>query len=171
MIEEIWKDVKGYEGLYQVSNLGRVRRLPRSFDRVIFDKQMRVDLIRKVLKINRKRKKYKAVYLLKNDQGNQFSLAKLVAEHFVDNPNNFKCVFHKDGNKSNCCADNLVWGKHPVNETLKKPVRITKDDFVKEFDSKKECCDFFNCTYRCLNYRRDLFGDKFEFRGYMVELN
>lgn len=170
-MKEIWKDVEGYEGYYRISNFGSVIGLDRVFEKIFFDKKVKVKLTGVPLKTTSKKEKIITVTLSKNGLCEKVNLARLVAKHFVDNPNNFKCISHKDGNKLNCRADNLEWGKHPVNNTLKKSVRISKDGFVKEFNSKQECCDFFDCTHRCLNYRRKLFGNKFDFKGYLVELN
>ena len=170
-MNEIWKDVKGYEGLYQISNLGNVKSLDRYIEKFAFDKKIKMKSKSKQLKIRRNEIDYLSVILSKDGVCKGFGLAKLVAEHFIDNPDNCKCVNYKDGNKLNCAADNLEWGKHSVNTTLNKRVKISKDDFVKEFSSKKECCDFFGCTHTVLNYNRKLFGNKFKFRGYFVELN
>lgn len=104
MIEEIWRDIVGYEGLYKISNLGRVK----SLDRVIKYKTGRLQKIKgkiKTIKINNSG--YAIVILYKNDIGTTFLLHRLV--YFAFNPNadiNLQ-VNHIDENKLNCNLDNL----------------------------------------------------------------
>ena len=93
-INEIWKDCKGYEGLYQVSNLGRVwniklqRYLKGSYDK---DGYIQVNLTAKNGKVKKE------------------GVHRLVALVFLDNPNNYPQVNHIDENKKNNCVDNLEW--------------------------------------------------------------
>ena len=93
-INEIWKDCKGYEGLYQVSNLGRVWSI-RS---------------QRYLKGSYNKDGYIQVYLTaKNGKSKKEYIHRLVALVFLDNPNNLPQVNHKDEDKSNNCVDNLEW--------------------------------------------------------------
>ena len=112
MENEIWKDVKGYEGYYQVSNMGRV-------------KSMRVLKTPKNGKICRKNvflstkashdKQYITVALCRDGEKKPIQVHRLVAEAFVPNPNSLPFVNHKDENPSNNCADNLEWCTHEYN--------------------------------------------------------
>lgn len=97
--EEIWKDVVGYEGLYQVSNLGRVRSLG-------FDKWHKGKIIKGCFD---GKKKYLFVSLHKEGKSKGFNIHRLVATAFIPNPNNLPQVNHKDEDKTNNCADNLEW--------------------------------------------------------------
>lgn len=96
-MEEIWKDIKGYEGIYQVSNLGNVRKLEvviptHNLNQMLADTgHLRVNLYKQGLK----RK--------------EININRLVAEAFIPNENNLALVGHKDGNKQNNCVDNLYW--------------------------------------------------------------
>lgn len=91
-MEEIWKDIEGYEGLYQVSNMGRVKSLKN-------------DIILKPYIL----RGYEKVLLYKNKKRKHFQIHRLVAMAFIPNPDNKPQVNHKDENKTNNCVDNLEW--------------------------------------------------------------
>ena len=95
---EIWKDVAGYEGLYQVSNLGRVKRLK--------GKYMKSDKLLKQVKLD---SGYVAVCLCKHNKTKNFRVHRLVAEAFIPNPEEKPQVNHIDENKTNNVASNLEW--------------------------------------------------------------
>lgn len=113
-MEEIWKDITGYEGLYQISNMGRVKRLPS----VIHLKTGGVKNYRGgVLTPNRGRSawKYESVSLSKNGEVHAFSIHRLVAMMFVPNPDGKPEVNHIDENIYNNRFDNLEWVSHREN--------------------------------------------------------
>ena len=113
---EVWKDVVGYEGLYQVSNIGRVRHLPHT----IFDtgkggtKRVRHYKM-KMLCLQLNEQGYYTVGLYKGSKGEGRLVSRLVAEAFIPNPNNLPCVNHKDENSKNNCVDNLEWCTRAYN--------------------------------------------------------
>ena len=101
---EIWKDIVGYEGLYQVSNLGNVKRLKGYKGRgkgYIVEEH----LIKPSINSNG----YQNVVLCKNGKTKTFSMHRLVAIAFLDNSDNLPEVNHKDEDKTNNCVDNLEW--------------------------------------------------------------
>ena len=98
---EEWKDIDEYEGLYQVSNLGRVKSLK-------FGKE-------RILKPDTILNGYLRVQLWKNSKGIRYLVHRLVAQAFIDNPDKLPMINHKDENPSNNCVDNLEWCTHKYN--------------------------------------------------------
>lgn len=99
LMQEIWKDIPGYEGKYQISNLGNVMSL--HFKRSATNK--------KLLTPVDNNHGYFQVMLRDNGNDNRFRIHRLVAEAFVPNPENKPVVNHIDGNTKNNRADNLEW--------------------------------------------------------------
>ena len=105
-INEIWKPVVGWEDQYMVSSLGRVKSLERV---VKFGRATRV-IKEKILKqIKPGTCEYFQVNLSKNGKQNWVLVHRLVATHFIPNPDNLPYVNHKDEDKDNNCAENLEW--------------------------------------------------------------
>lgn len=98
IIEEEWRDIAGYEGIYQVSNLGRIKSLGN-------DKSRK----EKILKPVNNSDGYPQVTLYKNRKREQVSVHRLVADTFIQNPDNLPQVNHKDENTKNNRVDNLEW--------------------------------------------------------------
>ena len=106
-MEEIWKDVKGYEGYYQVSNLGRVKGL-------LAIKQYKCGRILKTYS-NYKGKGYLKVKLYKNTVKKMFYVHRLVADAFLPNPYNYPDINHKDENPHNNSVNNIEWCNESYN--------------------------------------------------------
>ena len=103
---EEWRNVVGYEN-YQVSNMGRVKSLAN-------DKSRK----EKILKQWKNKYGYMQVILCKDGKLKGFRVNRLVAIAFIPNPNNFRCVNHKDECKTNNCVDNLEWCTVAYNNTF-----------------------------------------------------
>lgn len=109
-MQEIWKDVKDYEGYYQVSNLGRVRSLDRYIkQKNRYKKQINRFIKGKLLTSSKDCNGYIHIILYKNKKYKIFRVHQLVAQTFIINPKNLPEVNHIDGNKENNCVDNLEW--------------------------------------------------------------
>ena len=132
--EEIWKDIKGFEGHYQVSDKGRVRSLKYGKERI--------------LKPERTHNGYLRVGLLKNRNRKMFMVHRLVGQAFLSNSHNLPQINHKDEDKTNNRVENLEWcdGKYNMNygtrtqrvtEKVSKPVlQYSKDgEFIREWKS------------------------------------
>lgn len=112
MENEIWKPVVGYEGLYEVSNLGRVR----SLDRYAKQPKGGLRLIKgRILNQYINRCGYLFVSLSKNGKVKKITIHRLVAQAFIPNPDNLPEVNHKDECKTNNRADNLEYCTRKYN--------------------------------------------------------
>ena len=154
-MQEIWKDIKDYEGLYQVSNLGRVKRIKNKIH---------------ILKTIDDGKGYKKARLCKNGILKSYRIHRLVAEAFIPNPFNYSEVNHKDFNRSNNLINNLEWCnkeynmKHSVkaNRFHNKPVICENNNLITIFNSINEASFKTginrNNIGRCCNSKRKTAG-------------
>ena len=112
---EIWENIEGYEGQYQISNYGRVKSFKNGKEQII--------------KGNINQKGYCIVDLYKNKEKKHFQVHRLVAKAFIPNPNNYPIVNHKDENPSNNRVDNLEWCTPKYNSNygnIKEKQRLAK---------------------------------------------
>lgn len=109
-MEEIWKDIEGYEGIYMVSNLGRIKSLPRSCPGLNANKEI-------ILKQSEDKNGYLLVGLHKNGKSKTVRVSRIVAKAFIPNPNEYPEVNHKDENHQNNRVDNLEWCTTQYNLT------------------------------------------------------
>ena len=128
---EEWKDIKGYEGLYQISNKGNVKSLGNNKTRK-----------EKILS-PRKHSGYFFVTLCKKgEKPKNFDIHRLVAEHFLLNPDNLPVVNHKDENKLNNNVENLEWCTFAYNTIYSinegKPRKIICVETNEIFDSSED---------------------------------
>ena len=115
---EIWKDIKDYEGLYQVSNLGRIKSLVCWAGNKYSKKYIKKE---KILKFKPKKNGYFVVTLRHKNIIKYKTIHRIVAETFLPNPNNYPVVNHIDGNKINNNVSNLEWCtyKHNNQEAIR----------------------------------------------------
>ena len=114
-MKEIWKPINGYEGIYEVSNLGRVRSLGHFVGNQYIERRFQNRI--RIIKASNRKANYKGVMIYKDGKRKSFLVHRLVAEAFIPNPNNFPEVNHKDEDKSNNCANNLEWCDRQYNNS------------------------------------------------------
>ena len=164
-MKEVWKDIRGYEGYYQVSNLGRVKNI----------------------KFNRSLKQsydsygYLIVVLSKDGCHRTRTVHRLVAETFIPNENKHKQVNHKDENKQNNNVENLEWCDNKYNcnygsRNKKISQRLSKriiqfsllGNKIKKWDSMTEAaksigCDISAISMCCNGIRKSAGGYRWEY--------
>ena len=136
-MNEIWRDIEGYEGLYQISNKGRVKSLHNGSERIL----------RPVID----RYGYYYIMLYNDSVRKYFKIHRLVAQAFISNPENKPQVNHKDENKKNNCIENLEWATAKENsnygtrnervaDSRSKPIlQYSKSgDFIRGWKSARE---------------------------------
>lgn len=151
-MEEIWKDIKGYEGLYQVSNLGRVKRLKRKFQTYNhLTKRYNTRIIdEKIIKGTINKKGYNRISLTKDKKETKHFVHRLVVENFIRQLKDNETIDHVDCNKLNNNINNLEIVSIQENITrafsngLRKESKVAiqpvylvddNDNILKEYDS------------------------------------
>lgn len=117
-MKEIWKDIKGFEGLYQVSDHGRVRSMDRfiEYSNGIIAKHKGKLLKFDKSKENKRGQFYLRVTLSKEDKQKRLQVHRLVAKHFIDKVKGKNIINHIDGNPENNHFSNLEWCSYSQNE-------------------------------------------------------
>jgi hypothetical protein len=139
--EEIWKDVPGYEGMYQVSNLGRVKSLKRIVERSSWRKTLGVR--EKILYTYQNKKGYLSTGLSKNNKKRVCLVHRLVAIAFIPNPDNKPEVNHKNLIKDCNVVSNLEWctalenSRHVRSLKEIRPSRYWKGKLGKDHNCSK----------------------------------
>ena len=172
-MEEIWKDVKGFEGLYSISNFGKVKSMER-FVKNGKDKQRLQKEHEVKTYINWNRNGYVYCNLYKDNKAYPKKVHRLIAEAFILNPDNLPQVNHKDGNKQNNCVDNLEWVTDVQNKKHGWDNKLYTADHRKQkikciqtgeiFESVVKCSEIMNIDRRSIF--RQLKGEKEYVKGY-----
>lgn len=174
-MKEIWKDIKGYEGLYQISNYGNVKSLSRqhwngngwwtSKDRIL------------VPRTSKNKNHYYSVQLVKEGVKRNTNIHRIVAEHFLENPNNLEYVNHINENKLDNRVENLEWcspkynatygNMEEVNKGKRKPIQFTHKlsnvQFILDYPEDYDSLGFNRSAVRTA------VGRKASYKGYDVK--
>ena len=186
-MREVWKDIKGYEGLYQVSNLGRVK----SLDRIVYQKNSFGNIQKniykgKILSLFEDKDGYLRVNLKKDKKMKQYGVHVLVANTFL-NINKFKYmeyedlskidinrlqINHKNENKKDNCIDNLEFCTVAYNTNYgSREQKIIQLDLsgkiIKVWDSRKKASKELHISRNTINeilrgHRQDINGYTFD---------
>lgn len=160
---EVWKDIKGYEGRYQVSNTGRIKGLP--IDEKFCKKREEV-----ILKTFMCGSGYQEVILSIHGKRTPKLIHRLVAEAFISNPEGKKEVNHKDGDKCNNNVNNLEWVTPSENQAHSRSVlgyqsfkrKIVCEETGEVFDSIKDAADkhglWTTLIWKCCNGKQNTTG-------------
>ena len=149
-MKEIWKDIEGYEGLYQVSNYGNIK----SLSRVVKNAYGIHRTEEKILKPQMKKKGYFQIQLSKDGKRKQMFVHRLVMENFVPNPNNYPCINHKDENHINNKLENLEWCTYSYNNTYNDLHHRKMKNYNYEERNKK--VDYKRINEILMQYRRKI---------------
>ena len=128
---EEWRDIEGYEGLYQISSLGRVKSFPRP------------TTPGGILKTIKRKDGYCSIKLSKNGKVKKVLVHRLVAKAFIPNTNNLPIINHKDENPLNNNVDNLEWCDNKYNGnygTVKERIGQASRKRIKYRDSLGRFC-------------------------------
>lgn len=163
-MKEEWKDIEGYEGIYQVSNLGRVKSLQRFVNNTHCSKRL---IKESILSVKRESHQYDYISLYKNNKGKRAYIHRLVAQAFIQNPNNYTDVNHKNEVKRDNRVENLEWcdkkynnnygtGKRRMIESRNAHKKWNAEReihmydlngvYVRSFRSVVEAARYFNCS-------------------------
>lgn len=188
---EIWKDIEGYNGLYQISNFGRVKSLTRisSYYNALYGKEKQRIRKAHIMKTHTPKNRYTSVVLTKNGVEKTFTIHRLVAEAFIPNLENKEQVNHIDGNKSNNCVDNLEFctpsenNKHAFDTGLNKPHNQRKvnqydlnNNYIKTWNSIIEFLKENNINLKnsgitscCKGKQKTAYGYKWKYADDMLQ--
>lgn len=141
---EIFKDIKGYEGFYEISNFGNVRSTSYKGTRILKPSVTKNGYLNVVLCINQ-HKEHKLVH-------------RLVADAFIPNPLNYKTVNHKDENKLNNCVENLEWlstednNRYSNHNMLDKERVLKIPELIELGYTQLEIANYFNVSRRTIQF-------------------
>ena len=133
-MEEIFKDIIGFEGLYQISNLGNVKSLPK---KIVYGRKYSktIYLPEKILKPKYDKDGYLRIGLRKNKKTKTLFLHRLIAQAFIPNPQNKKQINHINGIKDDNRIENLEW--YSPSENIKHSYYVLGNDYSKNFKKYK----------------------------------
>jgi hypothetical protein len=167
---EVWKNIKGYEGLYQVSSLSRVRNKDR---KVLSSSGVLRFYKSRIIKVYTHKNKSVIVTLIKDSKCKRHYLHRVIATAFLPNSHNKPCINHIDGDRSNNELDNIEWctykenSEHSYNNNLSSRndniilTNISNGE-IKTFRSQRKVCEFLgeSCNYINRKLQKGINGNK-----------
>lgn len=153
-MQEIWKDMKRFENLYQISNTGKIRSLTHN-------------IILKPSIIAYRKGKNKDGYKVVNIKGKIYYIHRLVAEEFIANPNRLPQINHIDGNKLNNNIENLEWCTNSENMLHAYRIGLIKQNNKKISIKQKEWRDIFGKKYKATK-EKTVFKEKWFKEKYIL---
>jgi hypothetical protein len=170
-MEEIWKDVVGYEGIYEVSSLGKIRTKEGKTTHSIRHGNRIWE--QRILKQKQDKSKYFRVELWKDKVHTTHLVHRLIAKAFLDKEERFNIINHKDGDSSNNNVDNLEWCDYKINNNHArrnglnniafKPTKLIRiaDGVELNFDTKMETVRYLGKAkgYLTRKIKRDIIFD------------
>ena len=174
---ELWKDVLGYEGIYEVSNIGRVRTKEGKTTHSVMHGTRTWKS--RILKEKNPNGRDIRVSLWKDKKERSYLVHQLVGEAFIENPNNFNQINHLDGNPRNNHVDNLEWcsPKENVNHAFDNNLMGTNKRIIlrnvnngelKEFGSMSKASEYLGAKNSYVSW---LVKNKKQPLGYMIYIN
>lgn len=159
-MEEIWKDIRGYEGYYQVSNTGKIK----SLDRLVKWKNNKNRIARGKILSPRKQINYNYIHiafvLQKDGIPKETNLARTVAKAFIPNPENKPCVNHIDNNPQNNHVSNLEWVTY--KENTQHMIKSGRNNILRTFSlTEKQVKEIFEIKLKNPKFSNQKIGDMF----------
>lgn len=174
-MKEQWKDIKGFNGLYQVSTLGRIKRVEQEvmqFNHQL-QKEIPIKYPKRYLKTEVMRDGYRRVTLSKDNSQTRKSVHRLVAESFIPNPKDKPHVHHKNHIRHDNRVENLEWVTAIENETYKWAAKqpmiqaISPDGEVTTYYTQMECVRALGLNRNGI--RRCLVGESESYKGFRFQ--
>ena len=155
-MEELWKPVPGFDGMYEVSNLGRVKSCKRTRKSKAGSLS---NVQERILKQRSDKNGYLEVALSKDGKLHYYRCHRLVADAFIPNPNHFPVINHRDEDVTNNVVDNLEWCSCSYNtrySVYKVSQKVVFDGVV--FPSIKALARHLNVDSKSIRYRLKVGG-------------